>query len=555
MESLVELIKFHLQIIPVMSKNRISRQSSDFERFLVELDGEFVLPQATLPTRKETLQQLMGLIRNGTTLAESARESAHGVIKLWEKAHLPTREHKHITTLVAKLYERLREVKKNCSRRTDTQLKREEEFRRGLDQLFDISHHRLQEMVTIEEDREFLEDQRSARCMKMVEVDKVFVSKRKRKAEREETEQERRKKEILRRESQNALVELVNDAEENSDTNEDFITEEEAEENEMSKSGTERAEDWVTVKLPKRILTAEEVCMSADRHGLSKRQLFATVASVIKASTATVDDFVLSPSSATRSRMEVREKVAKRLKETYIGDKKENLVVHWDGKIVEDFKRLQDRIGVVVSGEGGAKLLAIPAVVSSSGENQAAVVHQAVLDWHLEDGIVALSFDTTASNTGKHVGTCVILERMLNKKLMWLACRHHVLELLLRRVGATVFGKTTGPSNKDFKDFKDTWPTLNNTIWTTLEIRDGWMAIRRTSVLEQLRQLLHNTNRWLREDYKEAVEITYLLLGGNDIDMQFKKPGAFHHARWMANILYYGKMLLFSSQVAYSTNS
>ena len=122
-----------------------------------------------------------------------------------------------------------------------------------------------------------------------------------------------------------------------------------------------------------------------------------------------------------------------------------------DGKMVEDFELLQDRIGVAVSGEEGAKLLAIPTVASSSGENQAAVVLQAVKDWQLEDRIVALSFDTTASNTGKHVRTCVILERLLNRKLMCPACRHHVLELLLRRVGTTVFGNTTGPTNKDFK--------------------------------------------------------------------------------------------------------
>ena len=128
------------------------------------------------------------------------------------------------------------------------------------------------------------------------------------------------------------------------------------------------------------------------------------------------------------------------MKENYIGEKKENLVVHWDGKIVENLEGLKDRIGVVVSKEGDAKLLAVPTVDSSSGENPAAAVHQAVLDWELGDCIVDLSFDTTASNTGKHVGTCVILERFLNRKLMWLACRHHVLELLLRRVGTTVFG-------------------------------------------------------------------------------------------------------------------
>ena len=67
------------------------------------------------------------------------------------------------------------------------------------------------------------------------------------------------------------------------------------------------------IKPARKIFTTEEVCMSADRHELSKRRLFATVASVITTSTATVDDFVLSSSSAARSRNEVREKVAWRI--------------------------------------------------------------------------------------------------------------------------------------------------------------------------------------------------------------------------------------------------
>ena len=36
------------------------------------------------------------------------------------------------------------------------------------------------------------------------------------------------------------------------------------------------------------------------------------------------------------------------------------------------------------------------------------------------------------------------------------------------------------------------------------------------------------------------------------METNFRKLGAFHHDRWMANILYYGKMLHFSRQLDYS---
>lgn len=79
------------------------------------------------------------------------------------------------------------------------------------------------------------------------------------------------------------------------------------------------------------------------------------------------------------------------------------------------------------------------------------------------------------------------------------------------------------------------------------------MAFRYTSVLEQLKELLINTSPSLRKDYKEAAEVVYALLSGQDIEIKFRKYGAFHHARWMAIILYYGKMLLFSRQLNYLT--
>ena len=97
------------------------------------------------------------------------------------------------------------------------------------------------------------------------------------------------------------------------------------------------------MKLPKKILSTEEVYMyiSADRHGLSKTQLFATVALVIK--TSTVDDLVSSPSSATRPRKDVREKVAKTMKESYsILGTRRSWWCTWMGRLytVEDFKLL-----------------------------------------------------------------------------------------------------------------------------------------------------------------------------------------------------------------------
>ena len=111
-------------------------------------------------------------------------------------------------------------------------------------------------------------------------------------------------------------IQLTCDTDEESEVNDDAFTVVGPRGKENEEPEPDREEGWVTVKLPKKIIS-EDVCRNADRHGLSKRQTFAAVASVIKSSTGTVDDFVLSPSSVRRSRNEMRQQMANTLKESF----------------------------------------------------------------------------------------------------------------------------------------------------------------------------------------------------------------------------------------------
>jgi hypothetical protein len=63
-----------------------------------------------------------------------------------------------------------------------------------------------------------------------------------------------------------------------------------------------------------------------------------------------------------------------------------------------------------------------------------------------------MSFDTTSSNTGVYSGAAVLLEAKFGKKLLYLACRHHVMELLAEAVFSEVFGKSTGCVKKQYSN-------------------------------------------------------------------------------------------------------
>ena len=115
------------------------------------------------------------------------------------------------------------------------------------------------------------------------------------------------------------------------------------------------------------------------------------------------------------------------------------------------------RQAILISGAPdhvGGKLLAAPTVSDGTSLSQAEATITALEQWNCEDCVVGLCYDTTASNTGKVKGAVKRLEEMLDKKLLRLECRHHVMELIVKGVATELFGPTSGPSKKTFEEMK-----------------------------------------------------------------------------------------------------
>ncbi|ESN93949.1 hypothetical protein HELRODRAFT_180358 [Helobdella robusta] len=69
----------------------------------------------------------------------------------------------------------------------------------------------------------------------------------------------------------------------------------------------------------------------------------------------------------------------------------------------------------------------------------------------------------TASNTGKLKGVCTLLEKAMGRNLLWMACRHHMFEVLLADVFNVCLGPFTGPEILFFKRFREKWTEMNHT--------------------------------------------------------------------------------------------
>ena len=133
---------------------------------------------------------------------------------------------------------------------------------------------------------------------------------------------------------------------------------------------------------------------------------------------------------------------------------------------------------------------------SGTGEAQAAAVFGAIEDWGIADSIRAMCFDTTSSNTGRIAGACVLLEQKLEKELLSLACRHHVMELIIGAVFQVCMGATSSPEVPLFKRFQQYWGFID-----TAKYEPGIAADDVASLVEDIKQdTIDYANKHLEDD-------------------------------------------------------
>lgn len=233
-------------------------------------------------------------------------------------------------------------------------------------------------------------------------------------------------------------------------------------------------------------------------------------------------------------------------------------VLHWDSKLLPDIKgtEKQDRLSVVATGEGIEKLLGIPKLENASGENTANVTFHLLQKWGIDGLVEIISFDTTATNTGINNGAAYLLEKKLGRNLLFLPCRHHISELLIKSVFELNFGKSSGPEVMLFNRFSKYWKSIKTSDFQSGLLDEEIVQILTSSHLKCLKNFCINAlkNRYVRADYKELLQLTLHFIGEEVPDfIQFRLPGATSHARFMAKCIYSLKIFLFRSQFKLTT--
>ena len=430
---------------------------------------------------------------------------------------------------------------------------REQDFVNKLDLLFDVAHADALNLIKIDEDRHFLLDQRGKREMVMTTLDKDLVKKQARSLQRQRDEEERRSR--VKAKDMSTLTPLTStyvpqpEMEDLSTSKSDKSSEDEKEQ-EYTPSAYKKSRKSSTEKNERGSLTTSlftpQLTSALDRNKVSDREAVRLMVPLVAALGKDSSDLPISRTTIQRQRKKARKEFAEDMKRTFQPD--HPLMVHWDGKIMPDiigFKTV-DRLPILVSGDGKEKLLGVPKLQHGTGKNASECIYNMLQDWDTVDQIEGMCFDTTSVNTGHLNGACILLEEKLGRQLLWVACRHHILELVLSKAFSLCFEPSCSPNIPLFKRFRTAWNDLKKDAFQVLEIDSEANYFRDNT----LGYLLEESNLKVqsRDDYKELMELTAVILGHPQSKVHWKAPGPVHHARWMAKLIYAMKIYLFHNQ-------
>ncbi|XP_050530606.1 uncharacterized protein LOC126899603 [Daktulosphaira vitifoliae] len=495
-----------------------------------------------LPSNKQVLCVLFYNMRVVNLNVHDSASLVYNEIEIfWQKTRIPIKKKCHSVKKIQSIYNEWRKLQKHATRKSLSDTRNEEDFVNKLDDLFDIAHSDALNLIKIEVDKQFLLAQREkGRSGCMLGVDKFN--------EKCEINQQNKNLNIIQRkrkayDEMEVLDHVVNSEMLYSSSN--------------SSSECDETEELIEkpnlpqIRGKKNILT-DKLAAAFDRCKISDRDAVHILMATAESFGLDTSELIINKTSINNFRKRFRENRMKKISNNFNLSTLGPCTIHWDGKLLPSLSghQLVERLPIIVSNNNIEQLLDVPEISSGSGQSQAAAVYAALEKWSLTDKVKSLCCDTTASNTGRLKGACILLEQMLGRDILYLSCRHHIYEIILKSVFEVKFNTSSGPDVPIFNKFQKCWQNINKTNYLS--------GIEDTVILEKLKTKKDDILKFSfeqlqkyqpRDDYKELLELVIIFFGETPLNgIYFKIPGPIHHARWMAKAIYCLKIFLFRGQ-------
>ena len=518
-------------------------------------DDDKFISAVRLPTVRQTI--LCFLAHHKSLLKHDAAKMTVDIItNIYERARVPMLQYHKMVEEVEKLHNCFTEILKIPKDRRDSGKSKVkiDGFIENLSCTFKLWPRNAMKLISLEEDRLFLKSMMSDRNASIAGIDsrlsKTEENIRKRKAE----EMIRQQKSCERKETRDTvLLDLSEESECEADP--DLAV------NDEKRSHKRQKKTGVEVFLPPDILKSPKVVSSLVRNNISSTAITSVIHDIVEAAGSDPTKLHLSHQYAWRGQNETIGIIQEQIKDNWKPPQRSCL--HWDGKLMDtlDGRNKEERLPILLSGVGGIKLLGVPAIGHKSSDKMGKLISESCVsllkDWKCEETVCGMVFDTTASNTGAQTAGCVSIQNVLNRRLLWFACRHHVGEVILTHVwDALNIEISKSPDVSVFQRFKDNYCNLTYNDTHNLNLTDcpPTLQASKENTIEVCKQF--SKQKLYRGDYNELVSLTLLYLGADEPQATtskkkslFKQPGALHKARWMAKLLYAIKIDLLSNKI------
>ena len=167
----------------------------DCEIFLIgQCNVAAMITMRQLPTIREVLQRFHHHLKELKSVRNASHATVDEILEVWTKAFIPTTLKRNVIDKLEEWHSRWLLLNKNKGRVSEAQKEREKQYAKQLDVVFDISHTNALSLIKIQQDKNFLMDQRNQRKMYISDEDKELTKKKERVRQRLASEEQRRVK-------------------------------------------------------------------------------------------------------------------------------------------------------------------------------------------------------------------------------------------------------------------------------------------------------------------------------------------------------------------------
>ena len=525
-------------------------------------DEDATIKCSKLPTSNQVLRCIMYHTQSGLGAQTKFRAGQivyKQLVEFYAKANIPMITERKAIQKIVNLLEENKKIRSVpvLRRSTDAFLSRLNNVEEDLKKTFVLWPKNVLELVTIQEDRDFIIAMQTDRQASFGNHDKVLKGKVQRRICREEKQEQLREAELKRKSCQEINAgydsdDQLQDADSESDNDKDFVDSTISSKRRSHKRSvfTGSPAFW-----PHNVLQSPQVIETAVRNSISSTALCEVTRTLVEATGGDPKAVVLSYASTYRYRLAAFNTISNEIKANWTPP--DIAALHWDGKLMDTLGNeaaTEERLPILVSGVGGVKLLGVPAIQKKTDTLDGPKIADAAIEqlklWDITSNVRAMVFDTTASNTGAITAACISVQQRLDRELLWLACRHHVGEVILTHVWDDLgIEVSKAPEVQIFERFKSNFESqpYKDSSNFLLPSFPGTLDDKKAEIISLVKNALQQD--FSRGDYKELLQLVLVYLGSPPKDFKMRRPGALHKARWMAKLLYSLKIILLSENI------